>query len=942
LAVVARAGTSNLFLTSFPHIPLFNFMKKPYNFSVRLTQRLRQVGLTALLAGGTMVGARAQGLYYTPLTSTNTTSTFADLGTAGTAIATTSTDDANSTAQDIGFSFSYNGVAFTQFVLNTNGFIRLGAAAPSAANMFLQNETATTNPVGVDPIASTDPADVNLLLPFNFDLESASATAVAEYRVATTGTAPNRVCTIQWKNVHDKAATNTAQLATVTFQIKLYETSNQVDFVYGAAAAATTGTVIGRYATIGLKSTGSAAGQALMVSKGSSQTPWSGATFVSGTTPRVFFRSTFLPDAGRTFRFTVAPANDAAVNIIYTLGKLPIPAALPHAVQASISNAGSQALTNLPVTLSVSGANTFTNVQTVASLAAGASTIVTFANLPSTLAPGLNNLLVSVPADAVNTNNVTTQQQTVSTTPTFSYVPTDQPSAFSAYGGGTAGLMFGVKYTTQTAAAVSAVNVYIGDASAVGRTVAGTVLSTAGAILARSADYVVQAADVSTYKTFTIAMPPTIAAGGSFLAGLQQVAYTGAAAYPVGIQQEIPGRPATYYTIPVAGGTPTDIATSNYRLMIEATTVTPATCAAVTGLTATSPTATGATLTFTDPSAASSFQILYGPVGFNPANTGNSVTATASPFTLTTLQPGNTYDVYVRTNCPGGGTSYVAGPVSVTTPCVNTATVSGFPYTESFEGVPSGQAVPCGITVLDANTDNVTWRVSTEYPNTGLRDMRYQSVTTTVAADDWFFTPALALAGTATRRYQVAFSYRAAGTGSTGTSNYTEALEVKSGTAATVAGQTNLLYTNNSITNLAYAQAGGSSGPVVAYLPTGTTTQYVGFHVKSAALQGNLYIDDLSVTAVTITGTSEALLRAVTVFPNPSATGVFNLAVSGANAQKGLEVEVVNNLGQRLYTTTARDNFTTTLDLSNLANGLYHLKVKNGSEYLVQQISVVK
>ncbi len=917
-------------------------MKKHYIQTAKLAQRLRQLGLLALLAGGTAFGAQAQGLYYTTLTSQNTTGTFADLGTAGTAIATTSTDDANSATQDIGFSFSYNGTAFTQFVLNTNGLIRLGAAAPSAANMFLQNETATTNPVGVDPIGSTDPADVNLLLPFNFDLESASATATAEYRVATTGTAPNRVCTVQWKNVRDKAATNSPQFGTITFQVKLYENGSRVEFVYGAATAGT-GTVIGRYATIGLKSGGSAVGQTLLVSKNSSQTPWSGATFgAGGAGARVFFRSTFLPDAGRTFRFQVAPANDASVNTIYTLGKLPIPAALPHAVQASISNAGSQPLTNLPVTLSVSGANTFTDVQTVASLAAGATAIVTFANLPSTLVPGLNNLLVSVPADAVNTNNVMTQQQTVSTTPTFSYVPTDQPSPYSAYGANTAGLIFGTKFTTQTAGAVSAVNVFIGDASAAGRTVAGVVLSPAGAILARSADYVVQSGDVGTYKTFTISTPPTIAAGGSFLAGLLQAAYTGAQAFPVGIQQEIPARPATYYTVPVAGGTPSDIASAGFRFMIEATTVTPATCAAVTGLTATNPTATGATLTFTDPAAASSFQILYGPVGFNPANTGSSVTATASPFTLTTLQPGNSYDVYVRTNCPGGGTSYLAGPVSVTTPCVNTATVSGFPYTESFEGVPSGQFVPCGISVLDANADNVTWRVSTEYPNTGLRDMRYQSVTTTVAADDWFFTPALALVSTPTRRYQVVFSYRAAGTGSTGTSNFTEALEVKSGTAATVAGQTNLLYTNNSINNLAYAQAGGSSSPVVAFLPTGTTTQYVGFHVKSAALQGNLYIDDLSVTAVTVTGTSEALLRAVTVFPNPSATGVFNLAVSGANAQKGLEVEVVNTLGQRVYAGSARDNFTTQLDLSNLANGLYHLKVKNGNEYLVRQISIVK
>ncbi|RZK93550.1 MAG: hypothetical protein EOO62_31770, partial [Hymenobacter sp.] len=287
-------------------------MKKSYTRTSGLANRLRQLGLTALLAGAAAFGAHAQGLYYTTLSSQNTTSTFADLGTAGSAIATANTDDDNSAAQNIGFSFTYNGTAFTQFVLNTNGLIRMGAAAPSAANMFLQNETATTNPVGVDPISSTSPADVDLLLPFNFDLESSSATATAEYRVATTGTAPNRVCTIQWKNVHDKAATSTSQFASLTFQVKLYETSNQIEFVYGAATAATTGTVIGRYATIGLKSASGAVGQTLLVSKGSSATAWSTATFVSGTGTRLFFRSTFLPDAGRTFRYTVGPANDAA------------------------------------------------------------------------------------------------------------------------------------------------------------------------------------------------------------------------------------------------------------------------------------------------------------------------------------------------------------------------------------------------------------------------------------------------------------------------------------------------------------------------------------------------------------------------------------------------------------------------------------------------------
>jgi hypothetical protein len=88
--------------------------------------------------------------------------------------------------------------------------------------------------------------------------------------------------------------------------------------------------------------------------------------------------------------------------------------------------------------------------------------------------------------------------------------------------------------------------------------------------------------------------------------------------------------------------------------------------------------------------------------------------------------------------------------------------------------------------------------------------------------------------------------------------------------------------------------------------------------------------------------TSKELQRAITVYPNPSESGIFNLNVQAANAANGLGVEVTNQLGQRVYTGTARDNNTTKLDLSNLANGIYHLQVRNGQEYTSSQISIVK
>ncbi|RZL13896.1 MAG: T9SS type A sorting domain-containing protein [Hymenobacter sp.] len=257
-------------------------------------------GLAGLLLAAAAPVAQAQ-FAYTPASATNVAGTFTDLGTGGTVITTVNTDDANSAAQNIGFTFNYNGTAFTQFVLNTNGLVRLGASAPSAANVFGQYETGMA--VGVEPISSTNPADVNLLMPFNFDLEAGSS--AAEYRVATTGTAPNRVCTIQWKNVSDKVGSAAKQYANFTFQVKLYETSSVIEFVYNAPTAST-GTAAPRFPTVGIKGSDASQGHDVLANKDASSNPWSNTIFLTGEYGNSThnFRANVGPDAGRTYRFT--------------------------------------------------------------------------------------------------------------------------------------------------------------------------------------------------------------------------------------------------------------------------------------------------------------------------------------------------------------------------------------------------------------------------------------------------------------------------------------------------------------------------------------------------------------------------------------------------------------------------------------------------------------
>ena len=288
-----------------------------------------RLALTLLLGGGSLA-AQAQSLNYAASGATAMAGTYTDLGTTGTLISTSSTDNANSAAQSIGFSFAYNGSSFTQFVLNTNGVVRLGSAAPSTALLYYDNNTNSTN--NTDPLASTSSSNVNLLMPFNFDLISGSGTGGAEYRAATTGTTGNRVCTVQWKNVSDKTgagvdAANVTQFANFSFQLRLYETSNRIEFVYGPVTPSN-GTLSRRYINVGLKGSGLNLGQLLLATKLISA-PWNSTVFQDANYTGSYYSisNQVLPALGSTYRFvpTVATATRNSAAAGFTAQAAPVP-----------------------------------------------------------------------------------------------------------------------------------------------------------------------------------------------------------------------------------------------------------------------------------------------------------------------------------------------------------------------------------------------------------------------------------------------------------------------------------------------------------------------------------------------------------------------------------------------------------------------------------------
>ncbi len=128
----------------------------------------------------------------------------------GTVIVPASTDDGTSTVQNIGFSFSYNCNTYTQFMVSSNGWMVLGNGMTSS---LYTNALGTT---GQGPI----------LAPLWDDMATASTGNV---NYVLSGAAPNRVLTIEWVNMLWNYA---ASGPVMSYEVKLYETSNIVDFVY--------------------------------------------------------------------------------------------------------------------------------------------------------------------------------------------------------------------------------------------------------------------------------------------------------------------------------------------------------------------------------------------------------------------------------------------------------------------------------------------------------------------------------------------------------------------------------------------------------------------------------------------------------------------------------------------------------------------------------------
>ncbi|MBI3235165.1 MAG: T9SS type A sorting domain-containing protein, partial [Bacteroidetes bacterium] len=384
-----------------------------------------------------------------------------------------------------------------------------------------------------------------------------------EIRVYTSGNSGSQVCTIQWKNFSDKTTAPVVQYDNISFQIKLYESTNVIEFLYGPWTPSS-GSANAKTAGVAIK--GSNSSSMVAATKASGQ-DWSQATFINGnyTGNSNNHRNDFLPDSGRTYQFTPTSQRDAAITNVYSLGKLPIPFAVPHMVEAVISNVGIDTISNMMIYLKVKGSNTFldsflyTNV-----LNAGASDFVYFTTYaPSTT--GFDTLEVTTSGDDYAKNDGKVWNINVNLN-SYSYTDISKaPAGGIGFTGGTGD--FVAKFNSSSANSINQIKVNLTTTGLNYKIAIWDEDPNTG--LPNNNVWSSQGMKTAPGQAVVSVNPP-VSVSGNFFVGVQQ---TGTANVGFAYQAETPIRDSIfYYTAPTGNTSWVDFAslgTTNFRFMIE-------------------------------------------------------------------------------------------------------------------------------------------------------------------------------------------------------------------------------------------------------------------------------------------------------------------------------------------------------------------------------------
>ncbi|QBZ99006.1 Ig-like domain-containing protein [Flavobacterium sangjuense] len=242
----------------------------------------------ATVCPGAAVQLTAAGVQPTPTaanlyTFTNNPSPLPTLDpmTGSTQLLASALDDTASAVTPIGFTFNFAGTNYTQFSANVNGLLRLGSTAVTTSFSNTAANAGTNTPA---------------IMPY-FDDLSTGTNGKVHYVV--TGSAPNRILTVEWFVVVPRS-TATGGTAAAKFQAKLYEGTNVIDYVYGPGMVVNTAN---SGASIGIATSSTVYNNVVVTTNLNSTT-----TFTTNNTAAI--------PSGQVYRF--APGNLQTYSYLWT------------------------------------------------------------------------------------------------------------------------------------------------------------------------------------------------------------------------------------------------------------------------------------------------------------------------------------------------------------------------------------------------------------------------------------------------------------------------------------------------------------------------------------------------------------------------------------------------------------------------------------------------
>ena len=722
------------------------------------------VGLTS--------GAWAQSSSYIFSTSSGTFDTLV----GGVQVPTLEDDTKTSPPIDIGFDFVLNGITYDTILAMSDGFVSFNQLATSYHTNNLSGTSSNRFP---------------LLAPLWDDLDGKATSGSSAASYQTTGTAPNRVFTFEWKRWEWNYNSSSP---VISFQVKLYETTNVVEFHYKDEGNAPTSAS----ASIGI------AGAASFLSLSSISTP-----AVSSTSETTSLN--VVPATGTIYTFTpptcLIPNNVALVAVGADSAKL----------SWDFAGSGNQfAYQNVTNGIAPSGQGTIITADSITISSLTGNTTYDFyvreicvagdssnwvgpftytTNCSASSVPYLESFesMTSVGATLVPDCWIETGDWATSGSST---TYNRQPRTGSNY-----------LYTNYTATDV----VYTAPISL-----------TAGTSYDFSYYYITDGLNgwdsLNAYVGASQDITTMTAIGSAVYTPTNTV-------YLQKINTFIPTTSGVYYfAIRVKAGT------SPYHISFDdiAVNVTPS-CVAPTSSTVLALSNDSTKISWDFAGSGSQFAYQNLTAGTSPSGMGTVITADS--ITVSGLTGNTSYDFYVREICTVGDTSSWYGPLSYTTNC---DLVSAFPWTEDFESVTAPNLADCFVSINN-NGDNDEWRSysSSFLANSGTKSMRFYTNFNNGNNDDYLILPGFALTGNERLKF---FSR-----GSSTDQNDFQVLVSQSGIAPADFTDTILVDTVNSST---YAET-------IVNLSTYTGAVYIAFHIPNGGLDGNyIHFDDMVVEAI--------------------------------------------------------------------------------------------